>query len=260
MRIDDIHNIYPISWICESARVREFIRGASSRSDTEFLVADFASGEHDRVPSFFVTLMSRLFDISEAFAESIYVYCIDIHALRLDSLMGNLEESEILNRVRVVLAKLEKMDEHAALRPAMVEYLKQNPNDLIWLDDFLIGENRFPPECFDIGILNNDIIGYMIEYYTEYSNAIEGLQRIQKLIKKDGLLIVTNPCSLYIVDNVTFLRDIGFEFVEGIDIDLDSGLICPIKANQDPSTLSRLGHYTFLIFQPKKTSNGSTSQ
>ena len=250
MKSADIYSTYPLSWISRSSILRDFLK-ENSEPEQELLVADFASGEHDRVPSFFIKIVSSLIHIKQQLSEMIYVYCIDTHALRLDSLLGTLEESGLLNRTRVVMAKLESMNENAELRPAMMRYLEQNPRELIWLDDFLIGEKRLPPECFDIGILNNDIIGYMMEYYTEYSNAIEGLKGIKKLIKTNGLLIVTNPCSLYVVDNVTVLQNLGFDFIEGIDIDLGSGKTCSIEANQDPKAMSRIGHYTFLVFKIK---------
>ena len=248
MRSTDIYSTYPISWISKSSILRDFLK-EKSKPEQELLVADFASGEHDRVPSFFIKILSNIIHIEQQLSEMIYVYCVDTHALRLDSLLGKLEESDLLKRARVVKAKRESMDENAEFRPTMMQYLNQNAEDLIWLDDFLIGENRFPPECFDIGILNNDIIGYLMEYYTEYSNAMQGLEGVKKLIKSDGLLIVTNPCSLYVVDNVTILQNLGFNFIEGIDIDLESGKPCFIEANQDPKTMSRLGHYTFLVFR-----------
>ncbi|TFG33607.1 hypothetical protein EU527_07690 [Candidatus Thorarchaeota archaeon] len=229
-----------------------------SKLDNEFLVADFASGEHDRVPSFFIKILSKLADITERLSDVIFVYCIDIHSLRLDSLLGKLEESNLLNRVRVVKAKLESMDEQACLRPAMTEFLEENPDTLIWLDDFLIKENRFPTECFDIGILNNDIIGYMMEYYTEYSDAVLGFTKISNLMKRDGLLIVTMPCSLYVVDNVSILQDMGFEFAEGVDIDLETQEIRFFEVHQDYHSFSRLNHYTYLIF--KKIKNNECNQ
>ena len=251
MKSNNIHSIYPISWICESPIFRDYVSSKINSSD-EFLVADFASGEHDRVPSFFINNLSEFVSITKTQSERIHVYCLDIHALRLDSLLGKLEESDLLQKARVVKAKLESMDKHASFRPAMAEFLKDNPNYSIWLDDFLIAEQKLPSGCFDIGILNNDIIGYMMEYYTEYSNAIRGLKKVQSSIKNDGLLIVTNPCSLYVIDNVELLQKIGFNFSEGIDIDTNSGLLTSIEADQDPKTMSRLGHYTFLIFKVAK--------
>ncbi|MCK5389198.1 MAG: hypothetical protein KAJ36_01830, partial [Candidatus Thorarchaeota archaeon] len=180
--------------------------------------------------------------------KKICVYCTDLHALRLDSLLGKLEEEDMLDNVRVVQAALEKMDEEATLRPAMIDFLDSNPETISWLDDFLIGEQRFPPECFDIGVLNNDIVGYMHEYYKEYSDALIGLQKVQRLIRNNGLLVVTMPCSLYIVDNVAVLEEIGFKYLQGVDIKLSSGEKTYLEKNAKPASLSRLGHYTFLIF------------
>ncbi len=237
-----MYAIYPIAWIGKSPALLDYLTLA--KLEEEFLVADFASGEYDRVPSFFVKLLPGLHN---SCPERTIVYCTDIHALRLDSLMGKLEESNLLDYVRVVQAKLETMDEEANLRPDMIEYLKGS-NSMTSLDHHLKEHRNIPQETFDIGILNNDIVGYLHEYYTEYSDARLGLQKVHKTLKIGALLIVTMPCSLYVVDNVQVLESMGFEFVEGLDITLADGSITPLNHSSNPKTMSRLGHYTFLVF------------
>ncbi len=179
----NLHSIYPISWIIESPVFTDFMTMSLSEGDDYFYIADFASGEYDRVPSFFVRELPKLLNEDNIPSKRICVYCTDLHALRLDSLLGKLEEEDMLDNVRIVQATLEKMDEEATMRPAMTDFLDSNPETISWLDDFLIGEKRFPPECFDIGILNNDIVGYMHEYYKDYSDATIGIQKVRKLIR-----------------------------------------------------------------------------
>lgn len=213
---------------------------------SEFMVADYAAGEHDRVPSFFVRIIPDYqADVARIRTT---VYSIDLHALRLDSLLGKLEESALLDRTRVVQAKLEVMDAEASLRPDVIEYLSQNPTEMTWLDRSLSDEKRIPPESFNIGVLNNDVVGYLHEYYKEYSDAALALKQVYKTIKSGGLLIVTMPCSLYVVDNVAVLESIGFELVEGIDIDLANGTVSNINRKAAPESMSRLNHYSFLVF------------
>jgi SAM-dependent methyltransferase len=212
------------------------------------LVADFASGEYDRVPSFFVNLLP---EISLFVPERTIVYCTDLHALRLDSLMGKLEESALLDNVRVVHAKLETMDEKANLRPDMIKYLENSPNTMIQLDHHLKEQKFIPQETFDVGILNNDVVGYLHEYYKEYSDAAVSLQKVHKVLKKGALLVVANPCSLYVVDNVQILESLGFEYLEGKDIDLADGSAIAFDRHTEPQSMSRLGHYSFLIFVRK---------
>jgi hypothetical protein len=248
MTTKEIHAAYPISWIMESPAFSNFMKASLRRGNNDFLIADFASGEHDKVPSFFICILPKLLHVEGAIRKTA-VYSIDVHGLRLDSLLGKLEEKDVLARARVVQAKLETMNEEASFRPDMMEYLENHLDDVLWLDDFLIGEKRFPPECFDIGILNNDIVGYMMEYYIEYSDAIIGLSKVHELIIDGGLLVVTMPCALYVVDNITVLRDSGFEYIEGIDIDLKNEHITSIEPGRNPETFSRLGHYTFLVFR-----------
>lgn len=248
MEHKDLHSIYPISWIYESPAFRNFMNKSLSESDDYFYIADFASGEYDRVPSFFIRELPKLLKHDKEPSRKMCVYCTDLHALRLDSLLGKLEEEGMLDNVRVVQAALEKMDEEAILRPAMVEFLDSNPETISQLDDFLIGEQRFPPECFDIGILNNDIVGYMHEYYKDYSDAKIGLQKVRKLIRENGLLVVTMPSSLYVVDNVAILEEIGFKYLQGVDVSLSTCEKTFLEKDTKPENMSRLGHYTFLIF------------
>jgi len=217
----------------------------SSASSDEFLVADFASGEYDRVPTFFVDILPRM--LSNRPNRTI-VYCTDIHALRLDSLMGKLEESGMLDNVRVVRAKLEEMDTNATLRPDMLAYLDERPSRMTALDHHLRLKEFYPAKTFDVGVLNNDIVGYLHEYYTEYSDAQKGLEKVYSVLKSGAILVVTMPCSLYVVDNIQVIESLGFMFVEGIDIKLSDGSIRHLERSADPRIMSRLGHYTFLIF------------
>ncbi len=212
------------------------------------LVADFASGEYHRVPTFLTKILPRIVNLSQDSEKRIVVFCTDLHVLRLDSLLGKLEEDELLDNVRVVFAALENMDVEASIRPPNLDYIKEHPDVVTWLDDFLIDEQRFPTECFDVGILNTDIVGYLHEYYTEYSDAEKGLLKVWSMIRPGGLLVVTMPCMLYKVDNISVLEKIGFEFLQGIDITLSTGEKTFLEKNVLLDQLSNLGHYTFLIF------------
>jgi hypothetical protein len=53
------------------------------------------------------------------------------------------------------------------------------------------------------------------------------------------------------VDNIQVLESLGFEFVEGLDIQLSDGAVTTLGRSTEPQTMSRLGHYTFLIFVRK---------
>ena len=248
-----IYNIYPIAWITKSKALMDFVASAlvkeqTTEQDKEFLVADFAAGEYDRVPSFIVTVLPELLSNDDVAKKQITVYCTDLHALRLDSLLGKLEDAAQLENVRVVLAKLETMDEDAQFRPDMSKFLESNRSSITWLDKHLQEKSYIPPNTFDIGILNNDIVGYLQDYYKEYSDANLGLQKVHKVLKNGALLIVTMPGFVYAADNVQILESLGFEFLEGLDIDLSDGSSTLLDRSADPEKMSRLGHYTFLIF------------
>ncbi|MFW9834209.1 MAG: hypothetical protein ACFFEK_09460 [Candidatus Thorarchaeota archaeon] len=244
--MDNKYNIYPLAWIGKSQVFMDYVSSASP--NVEFLVADFASGEHDRTPSFFLDLLPKM---SPSVPKQTIVYCIDIHALRLDSLLGTLEESNVLKNARVVQAKLETMDKDARFRPDMIDYLESNVKVMTLLDYHLKTKKFIPSGTFDLGVLNNDMVGYLHEYYKEYSDAAVALQKVHQSLKKSALLVVTMPCSLYVVNNIEILETIGFEFLEGKDIDLENGSISDIDRQTKPQTMSRLGHYSFLIFISK---------
>jgi len=53
------------------------------------------------------------------------------------------------------------------------------------------------------------------------------------------------------VDNVKVLESVGFVFLEGTDIDLSSGRVSPIDRKTSPESMSRLNHYSFLVFSKK---------
>jgi len=251
MEDNEIHFVYPISWITVSPAFTDFMTKLFKEAKKDITIADFASGEHDRVPSFFIRHLPRLLGLQDESIGKVYVYSIDLHSLRLDSLLGKHEESHLLDRARVVRAKIESMDQDAAMRPAMTEFIQEHPDTATWLDDFLIEENRFPPECFDLGVLNNDIIGYMLEYYQTHSDVIVGLQKVRSSIRTGGLLAVTMPCSLYVLNNVAALEKSGFEFLEGFDVDLSTKEVTFVEKDAEPGTMSRLGHYTLLLFTAK---------
>jgi hypothetical protein len=242
----DFYTLYPITWITKSQVLLDYISSESVKE--ELLVADFASGENDSVSSFLVEILPRLHSSPP---KRTTVYCTDIHALRLDSLLGKLEESNLLDNVRVVQAKLEKMDSEASFRPDMIDYLERRNTTMTDLDHHLKNNSFIPNRTFDIGVLNNDVVGYLHEYYKEYSDAMVGLRQIYKSLKKGALLVVTMPCSLYAVDNIEVLESIGFEFLEGKDIDLSEGSVLDLDRDSQPHNMSRLGHYTFLIFVSK---------
>ncbi|MFW9769195.1 MAG: hypothetical protein ACFFF9_10095 [Candidatus Thorarchaeota archaeon] len=245
-----LYGKYPIAWITKSNKVIEFMK---EQKNKEILIADFASGEHDRVPSFFVKIIHEFLDEGVQDTRTT-VYSIDLHALRLDSLLGKLEESDLLERTRVVQSNLETMDRSASFRPDLKTLLLQIPEELTWLDRSLLEEERIPDEAFDIGVLNNDVVGYLFEYYTEYSDATVALKQVHRTIKNGGLLVVSNPCLQYIIDNVKILEEIGFEFVEGYDIDFSTKNILEINRRTPPKSMSRLNHYSFLIFSKSSPS------
>lgn len=228
----------------------EYLRRRISAGDTkEFLIADFASGENDRIPNFIHRVLPDFLPDLDFSAVRPITYSTDLHPLRLDSLFGLFQEQRIENRARAVHARLEMMVTQASYRQDQAEYLNENQHEQTVLDRRIIQEQRIGEGAFDLGFLNNDVIGYLFEYYKAYTDALTSLEAVQKTMRPGSLLIVTKPCSLYPVDNIDVLSGIGFSFIEGIDIKLNSGEVLPISEDAELDTLSRMGHYTYLVLK-----------
>ncbi|MFW9849591.1 MAG: hypothetical protein ACFFF4_10630 [Candidatus Thorarchaeota archaeon] len=216
-------------------------------ADQHIFVADFAAGENDEVPYFFHNILSSCLGLNREI--SITVYCTDLHTLRIESLFDKLYEQKLLGNTRVVLTKFESMIDNATFPEVQVEQLAETSVDRTFIDETVLTKNVIPKSCFDIGILNNDVIGYIHEYYKEYTDASRSIEGIKQVMKESSLLIVTQPCLLYPIDNIQVLEQFGFQFVEGFDIEILSGEITLIDSTTDHRTMSRLNHYTFLIFK-----------
>lgn len=237
---------YPISWITKSEALIDYLTSDVGDA-SELAIADFASGEHDRVPSFFLRTLRNV--IEPRPLKRWVVYSIDLHALRLDSLLGYLEQEGLLAHARVVLARLESMRKKAELRPALADFLSSHPANQTSLDRVLFAQKLIPPDSFQIGILNNDVVGYLHEYYNEHTDANRALTGVYEVMKTGGLLVVTKPCALYRIDNVQILESIGFDYVQGVDVEIESGRVETYGERPNQDQLCRSGHYSFLVFR-----------
>ncbi len=180
---------------------------------------------------------------------SMRVYCTDLHTLRIESLFDKLQEENLMEKTRVILSKFESMTKDAIFPDVQKEFLKTISEELSEIDQYILAEQALPESCFDIGILNNDVIGYIHEYYKEYTNAKQSIEGIKSVMKPQSLLVVTQPCLLYPIDNIEVLQRHGFQFVEGYDIETESGTLTTVDEGTNPKSMSRLGHYTVLIFE-----------
>jgi hypothetical protein len=246
-----------MDFLLDSLLLPELERATEALDD--FLVADFASGENDQIPMFFIKLLpSVLMEWAmghetvtlrkDSEFKRLTTYSTDLHGLRLDGLLGHFEETGIQNRARGVHARLESMTTEATFRPSDAEYVQSHPEETTWLDDHILNQGRLPDSCFKFGILNNDVVGYLFEYYKTYTDAQRSLATVRSTMHDGAMLIVTQPCSLYLVDNIDVLAKCGFEFIEGLDIDLKTKEVTKLDVNHAFESYSRLGHYTFLVF------------
>jgi hypothetical protein len=248
----DLKRLFPISWILESQFVVDYLAKqiGEEASAEPFLIADFASGENDKIPNFIHRILPGMLtpDVSSR-QRRVLTYSTDLHGLRLDSLFHMFQEEDILDQSRAVFARLESMVNEASFRQEQVDYLQENEVDQTELDKRLLEETGIGENAFHLGFLNNDVVGYLFEYYKAYTDAQSSLKTIHTTIRPGGVLIVTQPCSLYPVNNIEVLTSVGFSFVEGYDIDVKSGTIAPADEATDLKGLSRMGHYTFFVLR-----------
>ncbi|RLI54638.1 MAG: hypothetical protein DRO87_09930 [Candidatus Thorarchaeota archaeon] len=243
----DIQSAFPISWMLQSRELLDYLTDRLGQKQDVFAIADFASGEYDRVPSFFLEVLSRVLD-ENASMPNMLVYCIDLHPLRLESLAGKLEQNDLLDRVRLVEARLETMDSEARFAIPTQERLRTRDVSLTWIDQVIETEKRIPRESFSLGLLNNDIIGYLLEYYKKSSDLSASLEQVHRTLRKNAFLVVTAPCSVVRVDNVEILEEVGFQFVEGVDVTFGTGDCTKFHEAPDVEDLSMTAHYSLLVF------------
>lgn len=241
---DKIADSIRISWLCKSKKLKTYLKTIEK---DELFIADFAAGENDEVPYFVQNLMLSCLQIDNSIPMT--VYCTDIHTLRIESLFDILVENGLEKHTRVVLSRFETMTNEARFPDIQMEYLKREEALNNQLDRFIAEKKQIPVDGFDIGFLNNDVIGYIHEYYTEYTDAEKSIQGIHKTMAPGALLIVAEPCSLWQLDNISVLEANGFKFIEGYEVEIETGMVSEISEKTDFKTMGQLGHYTVLIFE-----------
>jgi hypothetical protein len=214
----------------------------------EFLIGDFGSGRNAEVPIFFAKEYQNMFSHK---VPNSTVYSIDMHTLRLENMFGQFREEGITSKSRVVYAKMETMSSHASFPYEQKEYLKKTPQDMTSLDHQILNEQKLPPACFHLGILNKDILGYLSEYYENDTDMRTSLQAVRDSLKQDGLMIVTQPCVMYRVDNLRILRDNTFHIEDIIDVDLKTGKHSVLDESASMESFSKPNHYSFIVVSSK---------
>jgi hypothetical protein len=239
----------PISNILKSSIVNDHLRQRPVTSgQTEFFIGDYCSGRNAEVPIFFTKEYQNL--VPYSVPEST-VYCIDMHTLRLENMFGQFQEEGITPNARVVYAKIETMRSHASFPIEQEQYLKRNPEEITSLDQYILSEKHFPPACFHLGIMNKDLLGYFQNYYEKDTDLKKSLQSIRDSLNQNALLIVTQPCAMYRVDNVKILRDNSFYLEELIDVDLKTGTHTLLDESTNIESFSKPNHYNFIVVSSK---------
>ena len=229
--------------------MKEYLKKTiDSKTQSGFFIGDYGSGRNAEVPIFFTKQYQYSF--SSEIPKST-VYCIDLHTLRLENMFGQFQEEDITSNARIVHAKLETMQSNAVFPYEQEEYLKNHPQEQNSLDKKILNEKRLPPACFHLGIMNKDLVGYLSKYYEHDSDMRASFQSIRETLYPDALLIVTQPCVLYRVDNVKILKDNAFHLKEIFDVDLKTGTHTLMDESTDYESFSKPNHYSFIVLSTK---------
>ncbi|KAJ3434697.1 hypothetical protein M0812_01818 [Anaeramoeba flamelloides] len=217
-----------------------------------FLIGDYGSGRNQEVPKFYLQVLDSVFQKEYPNLKKIesFCYCADLHPTRLFALFNTCSQEDILERTRLVISKLETMSKSAKILDVQKNQLQKQQEKQTWLDKALISTEKFPESCFDLGVLNNDMVGFLAEYYSSNSDLMESLEEVKKSIRTGGHLLVTSPNTLHKIDNIKVLEEVGFKFVSYSDYNIKSEEIVNIFEKEDvPRGEDRkLDHFNFLFF------------
>jgi hypothetical protein len=99
--------------------------------------------------------------------------------------------------------------------------------------------------------MNKDLIGYMSEYYENETDLRTSFETIHHVLSQNALLIVTQPCMMYRVNNLKILRDNAFILEEIIDVDLKTGTHSLLDDSNTIESFSKSNHYSFIVASSK---------
>ncbi|KAJ6241780.1 hypothetical protein M0813_00486 [Anaeramoeba flamelloides] len=203
-----------------------------------FLIGDYGSGRNQEVPKFYLQVLDSVFQKEYPNLKKIESFVI----VQIYTQQGYL----------LYLIPVHKKTFWKELKILDVQknQLQKQQEKQTWLDKALISTEKFPESCFDLGVLNNDMVGFLAEYYSSNSDLMESLEEVKKSIRTGGHLLVTSPNTLHKIDNIKVLEEVGFKFVSYSDYNIKSEEIVNIFEKEDvPRGEDRkLDHFNFLFF------------
>ena len=196
-------------------------------------IADLGTGTNDEI------VLSVLENPPRYLAgKDIILYLIDKNPSWLSILSQSLPKRT--TGVILVQANLEQM----TLDAHVIESYMQN----LHLEEFptmqtLTQHSRIPPASMDLLIFNRDMLGWLQFFH---ANTDQVLRESQKILKPDGILIVTQPGLKYKQSHD--LEEYGFRFVKRGVINLETGKYIESLNHSEIFDTPKSKEYIYLIY------------
>ena len=205
------------------------------RNKTLVEIADLGAGTNDEIAMAVLGQAVQYLD-----GKQVIIYLIDRNPSWLSILSQRLPRN--LPGIVLVHAELEQVTKKARIIESRGRMHQWNQTSTIQM---LVECHRISPASMDLAVFNRDMLGWM-QFFTADTDRV--LKETQKILKQEGLLILTQPGQKYKHSDV-LLEDYGFTFVKRCVIQLETGKrsesTTPTRVFEGPTHKE----YIYLIYQ-----------
>ena len=197
-------------------------------------IADLGVGTNEEIVMSVLDQVSRYLD-----RKQVVTYLVDKNLSWLSILSQKLNKNTL--EIVIIQADLEQLTTKARIIESTVRMCSQR--NLIPTIQTLMQQYRFPLACMDLVVLNRDMMGWL-QFFKANTDRV--LQETHKILKRDGLLVITQP-GLKCQHPHDLLENYGFTFVKRGVLQLDTGTLIesPDPIFKDP----KLREYIYLVYQ-----------
>jgi SAM-dependent methyltransferase len=197
-------------------------------------IADLGTGTNDEI------VLSVLERPPRYLADKdVVLYLIDKNPSWLSILSQSLPKR--ITGAVLVQANLEQMTREAQI---LESFLQNHEGEEFPTICTLMQDSRIPLASMDLVFFNRDMLGWL-QFFN--ANTTQVLQETQKILKRDGLLIITQPGLKY--KQFYALEKHGFRFVKRGIINLETGKYAECQISADCYEAPKSKEYIYLIYQ-----------
>ena len=168
------------------------------------------------------------------------VYLIDQNPSWLSILHQRLDRD--MPELVLVKAKLEQMTTNAELHNPKDQEFQWTPTSIT---KSLQNQHRIPEAVMDLVIFNRDMLGWLRFFNSNIDNV---LIETQKIMKHEGLLIITQPGLKYNHSHIT-LEDYGFTFMKHCIIELETATYSETTTFPQEFEKPKIKEYIYQVYQ-----------